>query len=35
MTWFNIALLDGQDLDVTPQVPGYSFYTFGISGQKI
>ena len=29
-----IVLPDGQDLDVTPQVPGLVFYTFGVGGQK-
>jgi len=29
-----IVLPDGQDLDVTPQVPGMEFYVFGVSGQK-
>ena len=29
-----IVLPDGQDMDVTPQVPGVEFYTFGVSGQK-
>lgn len=27
-------LPDGQDLDVTPQVKGADFYTFGVGGQK-
>lgn len=27
-------LADGQELDVTPQVPGKDFYTFGVGGQK-
>ena len=27
-------LPDGQDLDVTPQVKGKDFYTFGVGGQK-
>ena len=29
-----LVLPDGQDLDVTPQVPGVEFYTFGVGGQK-
>ena len=28
------VLPDVRDKDVTPQVPGYNFYTFGVGGQK-